>query len=64
MGMNYSKLKVGDKVLIGGDSGFCTDGEDTITRIYQKYDETTGEPYNVICCDEAEYSGRYGGGRG
>jgi len=60
--MDYSKLKVGDKILVGGDSGFCNDDEETITKIYKKYDENTGKPYNVICCGDWEFSGKEGCG--
>jgi hypothetical protein len=60
--MDYSKLKIGDKILIGGDSGFCTDGETTITDIKRGYCGETDKFYNIICCDEMEFSGKEGCG--
>lgn len=41
-------LEVGDKILCTGDSGFCHDSIETISKIETKYDENTGKPYPVI----------------
>lgn len=41
-------LKIGDDVWCGGDSGFTTNETEKIKNITTKYDENTGEPFNVI----------------
>ena len=54
-------IEVGDTVYIDGDSGFCTGGDEEVTAIRTKYDEDTGVPFRVICCDDHEFDGRNGG---
>lgn len=45
---NLTELVTGDKVWCDGDSSFCDGSTDTIKNIKVKYDENTGEPYNII----------------
>lgn len=53
--LDLSNAKVGDKVLIIGLTGFATGGEEIITNIKTKYNETSGKLYKVICCGDEEY---------
>lgn len=49
--VKYKKLKdlvVGDLVLCTGDSSFCDPSYEKVKRITIKYDEDSGNPYNVI----------------
>lgn len=41
-------IKIGDEVLICGMTSFATDSKEKVTNIKIKYDEDSGEPYNVI----------------
>lgn len=52
--------QVGDIAMIDGMSNFCTGGSELITAIKTKYNEDTGEPYNVICCGESQYKATNG----
>ena len=57
-----SELKVGDIVWCGGDSSFCDDSKEEIKKITTKYDEDSGEPYNVIWLDgDRKFDARHGG---
>ena len=38
----------GDTVMVDSSVGFCSGGEDKITKISYKYNEDTGEKYKVI----------------
>lgn len=59
--MNLKNVKVGDNVIIGGDSGFCApDYTYKVTEITIKYDENTGEQYNVIHCGDRLFESRNG----
>ena len=58
----YSEISKGDNVWIDCDASFVTaGGYHTVTEVKIKYDEDTGEPYNVICCDKHEFDARSGG---
>lgn len=55
------KLKVGDKVLVTGDSGFCDPFNEIIKKVLTKYDENTGKPYPVYVTDSGQqFDGRHG----
>ncbi len=56
----FGDVKVGDRVDMVCDSGMGTGGESTVTKISQKFDETTGEKYNVIWCGRHGYDARSG----
>ena len=58
--IDLAKVKAGNKVYIDCDSGFCHGGWELVTRIKIKYDEDTGQQYNVICCDDHEFDSRTG----
>lgn len=53
-------LKVGDEVACDGDSGFCDYSVEKISNITVKYDEDSGEPYNVIWLGERMFDSRDG----
>lgn len=44
-------FEIGEKVIVSGNNGFCTSGTAEVTEIKQKFDEDTGEPYDVVVCD-------------
>jgi len=56
-----TKYKIGQKVLIAGYTGFCTDHEDVIVDIQTRYDELTGEPYEIVICKNGTYKAESGG---
>jgi len=56
----FSDIEAGDVVYIDGDSGFCQGGYEVVTETKTKYDENTGEPYKVICCEKHEFDARSG----
>ena len=41
-------LKVGDIVYCTGDSGFCDSSYEKIKKIKKRFDNKTGDPYQVI----------------
>ena len=48
------EYKLGDTVTIGGYSGFCApDSLETVAGIDYRYDEITGERYQIICTEGA-----------
>ena len=44
-------LKIGDKVVCDGDSGFCDRSIEKIKDITIQYDKNTGEKYTIIHLD-------------
>lgn len=53
--ISKDEVRVGDYAYIDGYSSFCDGYKDRITAIETRYDETTGEPYEVIVCGKDEY---------
>jgi len=53
-------FQIGQKVFIDGSSGFCDPSWEVITNIETKYDEDTGEPYQLIFCGGSSYRGDTG----
>jgi hypothetical protein len=45
------EITIGDTVITDGDSSFCSRDEEKVINITVKYDENSGEPYNVIWVD-------------
>lgn len=50
--INKEETRIGDYAMIDGFSGFCKGSYNKITDILMRYDETTGEPYKVVCCGD------------
>lgn len=53
--ISKDEVRVGDYAYIDGYSSFCDGYKDRITAIKTRYDEKTGESYEVIVCGEDEY---------
>jgi len=56
-------IKVGDEVYVGcyTSMGASSEGNQTVTDVKVKFDEDTGEPYNVIYLGEHKFDTRNGG---
>lgn len=46
------KYKIGDKVMIECMSGLGSGGESKVTAITKKYNQNTGEAFNIIWCGD------------
>ncbi len=55
-----SDVGVGDYVITECFTSMGTGGKSKVTEIKVKYDEDTGEGYNVICCGTHHFDGRDG----
>lgn len=62
MSAYYENIKVGDEVYVDcyTSMGQSSTGYRPVTKIKTKYDEDTGEPYNVIHVAGGTYDGRDG----
>lgn len=49
------EIKVGDYAYVDGCSGFCTGSYEQITALSTRYDEITGDPYDVVICGNNIY---------
>ena len=47
--------QVGQIVHIDGDSSFCTPSDEVITEIEVRYDEKTGQKYQLVICGNEHY---------
>lgn len=62
MKIQLDKLKEGDFVYCTGDSGFCTDSTEKVTKVSIQYDSKTGKPFNVIYLSGGrKFDSRHGG---
>lgn len=62
MKIQLDKLKEGDFVYCTGDSGFCTDSTEKVTKVSIQYDSKTGKPFSVIRLSEGrKFDARDGG---
>jgi len=53
-------IKVGDRVFIDGDGGFCAPSYATVTEIKKRFDQKTGKEYALVCCGNQHYRGDTG----
>ncbi len=53
-------VKVGDIVNVECYTGMGTGGPEKVTKITKKYNEHTGEPYEVIWCDDHGFEAKNG----
>lgn len=49
---DLTKLKVGDKVMCSGSSGFTRPSEQTIKKITKSFDVKTGKEYKILWTDD------------
>lgn len=56
------KFKVGDYIWLNcyTSHGASSEGYITVTNIKYKYDEDTGDPYEVICFEDLEFNAETG----
>ena len=57
---NIFDVTEGDYVVADGDSSFCTMSIAKVSKIISKFDEDTGELYEVIILGSDWYDGRTG----
>lgn len=53
-------IKVGDTVVVECFTSMGSGGDSIVTKITKRYDSVTGEPFNVIHCDDHEFHGDSG----
>jgi hypothetical protein len=50
------EYKVGDKIIIGGNSGFCGSNDvEEIVAVDYRYNEKTGEKYQIVAVDDSRW---------
>lgn len=53
--MTAKVYKIGEEVYVDGHSGFCHPSWEKIIDIKTRYQEDTGEPYQLVICGDQEY---------
>lgn len=62
MKIALEEIKEGDFVYCTGDSGFCSDSTEKVTKVSIQYESKTGKPFNVIYLSGGrKFDSRHGG---